>query len=88
MPDRKKWQQAKANLVRGLRKCIADNEELLADLEWWNANRNDAEPFDVGGTRVAIKLAEECLGLVLANQRLPDDLWNRLQKQLEANAEA
>lgn len=48
------------NLQRQIRKIVADQEQIVRDLEWWNANRNDAEPFDVGGDKVVLAKAREC----------------------------
>lgn len=31
-----------------LRKILAEVEQMRRDAEWWNANRPDAPPFDVG----------------------------------------
>lgn len=86
MPDPTKFAAAKKRLIKGLRKIIRDCEQIGRDIEWWNANRLDAAPFDRGGDLCAAKLAKECLSLVESDQHLPDTLWARLQQQLRDNA--
>lgn len=87
-PDPKKFQAAKRNLRRTMRKIIAETEQLRRDIEWWNENRTDAAPFDVGGCIIAVKLAKEILDLVERDQYLPREKMLRLQEQLARNAEA
>lgn len=87
MADQAKFLASKRRLYRFLRRTIAEAEQMIRDMQWWNENRNDAEPFDIGGTIVYLQLARQCLALVESNQRLPDDLWARLTEQARANAE-
>ena len=88
MPDPVKFAKAKKRLRRCLRKIVREHQQIRRDIEWWNEYRTDAAPFDVGGTIVAERLAQQCLDLVEAERPLPDSLWNQLTKQLEANARA
>ena len=85
-PDPIKFAASKLRLQRGLRKIIATHEQIRTDIEWWNANRTDAEPFDVGGDIAVVALARQVLALVNAERPIPKVLWDRLQGQIEANA--
>jgi hypothetical protein len=42
------------HLNRVIRRC----RQLITDVEWWNANRTDAEPMDCEAERVLLRLAE------------------------------
>lgn len=86
MPDARKYQRAKRNLRKRLRRIVAECEQISRDIGWWNQNRNDAPPFDNGGDICAARLAREMLHLVETDQPIPAPLSNRLREQLEANA--
>jgi hypothetical protein len=86
-PDPVKFAAAKKRLLRGLGKIVNDLEQTRNMLEWWNENRKDAPPFDVGGTIVHLKMARELLGIVEREEMIPDPLWDRFQKQAKALAE-
>lgn len=86
-PDPKKYAAAKKRLQHGLRKIIADAEQLGRDIAWWNQNRTDAPPFDRGGDLSTAALAKRCLALVEGNQPIPSGLWQRLNEQIRTNAE-
>lgn len=88
MPDRQVFLAAKLRLIRGLRKIIADAELLQADIASWNQSHAEAVPFDAGGDRCTAVIARKVLLLVESEERIPDELWSRLQKQLEDNAHA
>lgn len=81
-----KLEVAKQRLISVLRRNIRNHEEIAADIAWWNENRTDAAPFDLGGDLVAVSLAKKMLVLVEANQPIPDEIWNRYQAQCQANA--
>lgn len=87
-PNRKKFLAAKARLLKGYGKMLRDTQELLADLEWWNANRTDARPFDVGPELVLIALLKQTLQLVESERPIPDELRRRINEHLEARAKA
>lgn len=42
---------------RGL-KQIAELEQIIRDIEWWNRNRTDAAPFDCEWARVQLDFAK------------------------------
>lgn len=44
-----------------LLKIIKAFEELIADKEWWNENRTDCAPFDIGAQLVKLREAREAL---------------------------
>ena len=73
-------------LLKGYRKALRDTEDLVASIESWNANRIDAEPFDVGGDKVFISLLKQIIAKLEANENIPEDLRERLLEQGEANA--
>lgn len=85
-PDSEKYRQAKRRLRKFLRTTIAECEQIGRDIEWWNANRTDAPPFDRGGGICAARLANEILLLLETDQLIPIAKWERLREQLEANA--
>lgn len=85
--DPRKFAEAKNRLRRGLAKIIADAEQIGRDIAWWNQHRTDAAPFDRGGDLATAALAKKCLALVESNQPIPDELWQRLNRQMAANAE-
>jgi hypothetical protein len=85
-PDERKYAIAKRRLRHFLRKIIGDLEELQADIAWWNEHRTDAAPFDAGGDLVAAHLARQVLDCVESDRLIPDELWDRLNVQLAANA--
>jgi hypothetical protein len=85
-PDPVKYAEAKRRLLKGLRKIVANCEQLVADIAWWNANRLDAAPFDSGGDLVAAQLGRQLIALIEHDEMIPDPLWDRLNAQLESNA--
>jgi hypothetical protein len=79
----RKFLKSKSRIRKRLSKIIRENEQIVRDIEWWNLNRADAPPFDVGGTLVLIKQAKDMLALVETNQRIPDETYNALLRQSE-----
>lgn len=49
------------SMRRRMLRIISETEQIVRDAEWWNANRPDAPPFDVGGDKVVLAKARECL---------------------------
>ena len=43
--------QLRNRIITRLRKMKGELEQTITDLDWWNANRDDAEPFDMGFER-------------------------------------
>jgi len=48
-------QQLLNRILSRLRKMQAELEQTIRDKEWWNDNRTDAEPFDIGWNRVILR---------------------------------
>ncbi len=44
-----------------LRRIRAKTAQLVRDLEYWNEQRHDAPPFDVGAERAIIRLCDAAL---------------------------
>jgi hypothetical protein len=86
MSHREEYLAAKSNIIRKLRKIIADAEQLRSDIYWWNENRLEHTPFDAGGDIVTAVLAREMLALVEADKPIPDGMYKRLSNHMEANA--
>jgi hypothetical protein len=86
MNDRSKRLACKRRLRAHLLGVIAEMEQLRRDIEWWNANRTDAAPFDAGGDIATAALARQVLERLEANEPIPDSLWERYRQQLEGNA--
>ena len=87
-PNRKKFLAAKARMIARLNRIITVHQEIRDDIEWWNQERTDAPPFDVGGDISVIALGKKMLALVEAEQTIPDELAKRFYEQVEANAAA
>lgn len=83
MKSREHYRQ---KLLKVYRKALKEVEDVRNTLEWWNNNRLDAPPMDVGGEKVAIVLLKDMLSLLERNENIPEELTARLQEQLEANA--
>lgn len=64
-------------LIRGLKKIIADAEQMIRDTNYWNNHRTDAPPFDCGREIVLAEAAKKCLAKVEAGERC-DDEYQRL----------
>lgn len=47
--------------LKRLEQIIADAEQLVRDVEWWNRNRTDAPPMDCEPERVMLPMARACL---------------------------
>lgn len=84
--SREEFLAAKSNLIRSLRKIIADAEQLRADITWWNENRLEHTPLDAGGDIITSALARDMLALVEAEKPIPASMYKRLAKHMEANA--
>lgn len=82
-PDQQKFQRAKANIIRNLTTIINDSEDLLSDLESWNANRTECQPFDVGGTKLLIRMAKALLERVEREEPCAKE-YERFVAQAEA----
>jgi hypothetical protein len=83
-PKERQHAAAATRLRKRLEKVIRECEQRIRDIEWWNLNRADAAPFDVGGDKVQVALAKEMLSLVNDNKPIPDSLYDRLIAQSEA----
>lgn len=83
-PDPKIFAAARKRLQRNLTRIIDHCDQLRADLEWWNQNRTDAQPFDVGKEIALSALARQMLDLVNAGKPIPSDLSKRFDEQAEA----
>lgn len=74
-------------IIRRLRKMRRETSQLIRDLEWWNENRVDAQPFDVGWDKVLIGLIDKQLDEWV--KREPDrQLTTQLAKQMTEHVES
>jgi hypothetical protein len=56
-------------IVANYRGSIAEFEQLIRDQQWWNQNRLDAEPFDLGQDLVMkAKLEKELAAFIRQNE--------------------
>lgn len=74
-------------LLKSFSKTIAEMEQMIRDVEWWNNNRLDCPPFDIEVTRVALSKAKQVHAIVEADEGpIPDQLWNELMAALQEDA--
>ena len=72
-------QQILDRLIFRTRRIVAETDQLVRDIEWWNANRNDAPPFDVGRDKVTLKAARDYLAhLETRPDYISDELHGKL----------
>ncbi len=69
--------------AKRMRKIIRELEQVIRDKRWWNQNRLDARPFDIGADLAALKLQREALaafdrGDYVECQRLQDQMVETL----------
>lgn len=48
-------QQLRERIIRRLEKMASELLQTIQDKEWWNENRLDAAPFDIGWDRVMLQ---------------------------------
>jgi hypothetical protein len=65
--------------VRRCDQVIQQYESLVSDIEWWNQNRIDALPFDVGGAKVCLDLTRKVKQALLRNDA---DAFRKLYPRL------
>lgn len=86
MPDMS-HASVRGRLLKSLGNAIAEMEQIIRDIGWWNNNRTDCPPFDAEATRVALSKARQVHAIVEADKGpIPDDLWNDLIKALHEDA--
>ena len=66
--------------AKRLAKMIRKTEQLIRDIEWWNANRTEHPPFDIGRELVFLAKLRECK---FAWDRNDIAEGNRLHDQLQ-----
>lgn len=49
-----KW-QLRNRIINRLQKMQSELQQIVNDKEWWNANRQDSVPFDLGWDRVMLQ---------------------------------
>lgn len=64
---------------RRICRVIAELTDTLRAKQWWNRNRNDATPFDLGADLAGLRIARQMLA---AWDRGDQDEVNRLQPEL------
>ncbi len=69
-------------IIRRLRRLQLDLARNIADKEWWNNNRLDAEPFDVGWDRMLLQYTSKTLACFLAGDTKGANHWNRRMMEL------
>lgn len=60
--------ELKARIIARLEKMQADLRETIAGIEWWNANRTEERPFDVGFDKSML----QCVDMQLAGWEAGD----------------
>ena len=73
--------KVKLRLQKRFRRIIRECEQLRIDKEWWNNNRTEHPPFDVGKDIVLANLARQILSHIDADRRVPDELTSRFQQE-------
>lgn len=76
--SQKKAEAARQRIIKRMQKIIAECDQCLRDIAWWNKHRKDCPPLDPEPFRVSGMLARQVLELAEQRQRIPDELFNRL----------
>jgi hypothetical protein len=65
-------------------KIIRDIQDQINTIRWWNENRTDAAPFDLGGELVALDAAKRALAVWDSGDRKAfDEEYRRLIATME-----
>lgn len=70
------------SMRKRLLKIIAECEDYIRTVEWWNTNRTDAPPFDCEPERILLKHSQECLEAM--NRREPQECQRLAALMLES----
>lgn len=87
MPVPSKRERCRRRLLKAMGKILREVEQIRIDLEWWNANRTEHPPEDFEGEIVVLPMIKQVIAHLEADENVPQDLWDRMWDQLEANAE-
>ena len=71
-----KW-QLKNRIIGRLSKVRDELNQVIIDKEWWNANRTDAVPFDLGWDRVMLQCVTKQLEAWEADDMEAVNEWNK-----------
>jgi hypothetical protein len=72
-------------MIRSAERTVAELEQLVRDIEYWNAVRTDCPPFDVGRDKVALKAARDYLAhLKTRPDVISQEVFDRLQNCFRA----
>ena len=63
------YEAAKGRLDKRLRRIVAEYQQIIVDIEWWNEHRTDAPPFDVGNDRLCLRAARHALACLRSDDR-------------------
>jgi len=69
---------------RRIAKLRRDAQQIVNDIEWWNANRTEEQPFDCGAEKVIVDL---CNRGIEAARRKDGDEYSRITEELVAQAQ-
>lgn len=61
MPRKLSKAKLKSRIIRRLRKMQDELKLIIIDKQWWNENRRDATPFDLGWEMMMLEAVEEIL---------------------------
>jgi len=72
-------------IIRKLLKMKRELEQLIIDKEWWNENRRDVMPLDLGWERMLLQCVNEQLAAWDKNDLPAVNLWNSKANRIAAN---
>ena len=70
-------EKCRRRMIRRCRKIIAECDQCLRDIAWWNTNRSECPPIDPEPFRVKGMLARQVLECVEQRRPIPDDIARR-----------
>lgn len=76
-PAKMNKSQLKNRIIRRLRKMRDELQQTIVDKEWWNENRSDADPFDLGWDRVMLQCVTKQLEAWEVDDIETVNEWNR-----------
>lgn len=78
----------RTRIIRRLRKMQHHQRETIAVKEWWNNNRLDASPFDVGFDKTLLRLIDRQLDAWIARDVEAANKWNDQMQSLVSQPSA
>ncbi len=74
-------------MIRRLRKMRRDLKQTIIDMNWWNNNRLDAQPFDLGFEIATLQCVEKQLEAWAVNDLDEMNRWSAKMTEIARHAE-